>query len=212
MYRTIERHSEGISSRDVSLVPRARLIPRAEKERKKERTQQIEGVLLNESSSILSSLSSSSSLSAIIIIYHHHHHSYHHHHHRQHYHHHLFPFSLSFMSFHGSRTPLYFIRPSMLRKYLKNESIGRWLFERLAWFLTVHSSHDSRWLASTTKSSCCFSRVVWSFDSYVDQLRSPWKGPCPFELLTWPDQNKPAIHVIRWLIIESSSASASRLD
>lgn len=26
-----------------------------------------------------------------------------------------------------THTPLYFIRPSMLRKYLKNESIGRWL-------------------------------------------------------------------------------------
>jgi len=37
-----------------------------------------------------------------------------------------------YLSIHETCTPLYFIRPSVLRKYLKNESIGRWLFVRLA--------------------------------------------------------------------------------
>lgn len=36
-----------------------------------------------------------------------------------------------------THTPLYFIRPSMLRKYLKNESIGRWLPRIIS--ITIHT-------------------------------------------------------------------------
>ena len=45
---------------------------------------------------------------------------------------------IPFVSIHESYTPLYFIRPSMLRKYLKNESIGRWLFDWL-FSATIHT-------------------------------------------------------------------------
>jgi len=60
----------------------------------------------------------------------------------------FFLFSSSFSFYIHPRythTSLYFIRPSMLRKYLKNESIGRWLLDIS---ITIHTCPN--WINRST--------------------------------------------------------------